>query len=64
MQAGRVAKRTCRATCRLGIHDPDRVIDIYIGTYTSKVRYTAGVGWQIYEMRLQKVAGEVIDKSV
>jgi len=44
--------------------DPDRVIDIYIGTYTSKVRYTAGVGWQIYEMRLQKVAGEVIDKSV
>ena len=45
-------------------HDPDRVIDIYIGTYYSKVRYTAGVGWQIYEMRLQKVAGEVIDKSV
>ena len=44
--------------------DPDRVIDIYIGTYYSKVRYTAGVGWQIYDMRLQKVAGEVIDKSV
>ena len=44
--------------------DPDRVIDIYIGTYYSKVRYTPGVGWQIYEMRLQKVAGEVIDKSV
>jgi hypothetical protein len=44
--------------------DPDRVIDIYIGTYYSKVRYTPGMGWQIYEMRLQKVAGEVIDKSV
>jgi|TARA_B100001059_G_scaffold101522_1_gene101307 hypothetical protein len=43
-------------------HDPDRVIDIYLGTYYSKVRYTPGVGWQIYDMRLEKVAGEVIDK--
>ena len=44
-------------------HDPDRVIDIYLGTYFSKVRYTDGIGWQIYDMRLEKVAGEVIDKS-
>lgn len=43
-------------------HDPDRVIDIYLGTYFSKVRYTPDVGWQIYDMRLEKVAGEVIDK--
>ena len=42
--------------------DDDRVIDIYLGTYYSKVRYTPGIGWQIYDMRLEKVAGEVIDK--
>mgnify|MGYP002262613310 FL=1 len=42
--------------------DDDRVIDIYLGTYYSKVRYTQGIGWQIYDMRLEKVAGEVIDK--
>lgn len=42
--------------------DDDRVIDIYLGTYYSKVRYTKGIGWQIYDMRLEKVAGEVIDK--
>jgi len=27
------------------------------------VRYTQGVGWQIFDMRLDKVAGEVFDKS-
>jgi len=43
-------------------HDPDRVIDIFLGTYYSKVRYTGSNGWQIYDMRLEKVAGEVIDK--
>ena len=43
-------------------HDPDRVIDIFLGTYHSKVRYAEGIGWQIYDMRLEKVAGEVIDK--
>ena len=42
--------------------DDDRVIDIYLGTYYSKVRYTEGIGWQIYDMRLEKVAGDVIDK--
>ena len=44
-------------------HDPDRVIDIFLGTYYSKVRYTGGAGWQIYDMRLEKVAGEVINKQ-
>ena len=43
--------------------DDDRVIDIYLGTYYSKVRYTRSIGWQIYDMRLEKVAGEVIDKQ-
>ena len=43
--------------------DDDRVIDIYLGTYYSKVRYTQGIGWQIYDMQLVKVAGEVIDKT-
>ena len=44
-------------------HDPDRVIVIFLGTYYSKVRYTQGIGWQIYDMGLEKVAGEVINKS-
>ena len=39
--------------------DPDRVLDIYIGTYHDKVRYLPGVGWQIYEVHLEKVSGEV-----
>jgi len=43
--------------------DPDRVLDIFIGTYNDKVRYTPGIGWQIYEMNLEKVSGEVTDKS-
>jgi len=43
--------------------DPDRVLDIYIGTYHDKVRYTPGVGWQIYDMHLEKVSGEVTSKS-
>lgn len=43
--------------------DPDRVLDIYIGTYHDKVRYTPGVGWQIYEMHLEKVSGEVTSKA-
>ena len=43
-------------------HDPDRIIDIYLGTYFDKVRYTQGSGWQIFDMRLEKVAGEVFDK--
>jgi len=42
--------------------DPDRVLDIFIGTYYDKVQYTPGIGWQIYHMTLEKVSGEVTDK--
>lgn len=43
--------------------DPDRVLDIFIGTYHDKVRYTPGVGWQIYDTYLEKVSGEVTTKG-
>ena len=43
--------------------DPDRVLDIFIGTYHDKLRYTPGVGWQIYDMYLEKVSGEVTAKG-
>jgi hypothetical protein len=38
---------------------PGRVLDIFIGTYRDKVRYTPGVGWQSYDMFLEKVSGAV-----
>lgn len=44
--------------------DPDRVLDIYIGTYHDKVRYVPGKGWQIYDMHLEKVSGEVTSKTL
>jgi len=31
---------------------------VFIGTYVDKVRYTPGVGWQIYDMNLVQVSGE------
>lgn len=31
---------------------------LFIGTYYDKVRYTPGVGWQIYDMELMRVSGE------
>ena len=43
--------------------DPDRVLDIFIGTYHDQVRYTAGIGWQIYAMELEKVSGEITAKE-
>ncbi len=43
--------------------DPDRVLDIFIGTYHDKVRYTPGVGWQIYDMELEQVSGAITQKS-
>lgn len=43
--------------------DPDRVLDIFIGTYYDQVRYTQGIGWQIYDMNLEQVSGEVTDKT-
>ena len=31
---------------------------VFIGTYKDKVRYTPGIGWQIYDMNLVQVSGE------
>jgi hypothetical protein len=31
---------------------------LFIGTYVDKVRYTQGIGWQIYDMNLVRVSGE------
>jgi len=42
--------------------DPDRVLDIFIGTYHDRVRFVPGKGWQIYEMELEKVSGAVTGK--
>lgn len=36
-----------------------RHFDIFIGTYHDQVRYVPGVGWQIHDMELEKVSGEV-----
>ena len=44
-------------------HDaPGELLDIFIGTYHDKVRYTPGLGWQIFAMELEKVAGEVTQR--
>jgi len=32
---------------------------VFFGTYVDKVRYTPGVGWQIYDMNLVQVSGDV-----
>ena len=37
---------------------PGGTVWVFIGTYHDKVRYTPGVGWQIYDMTLTQVAGE------
>ena len=37
---------------------PEGNVWVYLGTYDSKVRFTPGVGWQIYDMTLSQVAGE------
>ncbi len=42
--------------------DPDSVLDIFIGTYHDTLRYTPGIGWQIYAMELEKVSGAVTNK--
>ena len=34
---------------------------LFLGTYDSKVRFTPGVGWQMYDMTLTQVAGELRD---
>jgi len=40
--------------------DPGRVVDIFIGTYRDKVAFTPQIGWQIIEMRLEKVSGHTL----
>ena len=59
---GRGGEATMTSYLQAWHDDPDRVLDIFIGTYHDKVRYTPGVGWQIYDMTLEKVSGEVTDK--
>ncbi|BFM08316.1 nuclear transport factor 2 family protein [Halioxenophilus aromaticivorans] len=44
-------------------HDaPGEKLDIFIGVYHDKMQYTPGVGWQIYDMTLEKISGEVVEK--
>lgn len=38
---------------------PEGNVWLFLGTYDSKVRFTPGVGWQIYDMTLSQVAGEL-----
>ncbi len=59
---GKGGKATMTSYLQAWHDDPGEVLDIFIGTYHDKVRYTPGVGWQIYEMRLEKVSGEVTEK--
>ena len=40
--------------------DPGGVVDIFIGTYRDKVAFTPQLGWQIIEMRLEKVSGHTL----
>ena len=37
---------------------PAGAVWLFLGTYDSRVRFTPGVGWQIYDMTLTQVAGE------
>ena len=40
--------------------DPGGMVDIFIGTYRDKVAFTPQLGWQIIEMRLEKVSGHTL----
>ncbi len=40
---------------------PEGNVWLFLGTYDSKVRFTPGVGWQMYDMTLTQVAGELRD---
>jgi|TARA_B110000444_G_scaffold183429_1_gene172378 hypothetical protein len=41
-------------------HDmPDGQVWLFIGTYTSDVRFTPGAGWQIWRMNLHRETGEL-----
>lgn len=37
---------------------PAGTVWLFLGTYASMVRFTPGIGWQIYDMTLTQVAGE------
>ena len=43
--------------------DPGEVVDIFIGTYRDKVAFTPQIGWQIIEMRLEKVSGHTLSPN-
>ena len=40
-------------------HGHDDTLDIFIGIYHDKVRYVPGTGWQIAEMDLVRISGEI-----
>ncbi|MFV0276536.1 MAG: nuclear transport factor 2 family protein [Parahaliea sp.] len=45
-------------------HDaPDRLVDIFIGTYHDTVITVPGKGWQIAAMELEQVAGQVTQRQ-
>lgn len=37
---------------------PEDRVWLFLGTYHDKVRYQAGIGWQIYDTTLERVSGE------
>ena len=43
--------------------DPGGVVDIFIGTYRDTVGFTPQSGWQITEMRLEKVSGHTLSPT-
>ena len=40
-------------------HGHDDTLDIFIGIYHDKVRYVPGTGWQIEQMDLERISGEI-----
>lgn len=40
-------------------HGHDDTLDIFIGIYHDKLRYVPGTGWQIAEMDLVRISGEI-----
>ncbi|MBR9911804.1 MAG: nuclear transport factor 2 family protein [Gammaproteobacteria bacterium] len=60
--SGRGGEATMTSYLQAWHDDPDRVLDIFIGTYHDQLRYSPENGWQIYAMVLEKVSGEVTAK--
>lgn len=40
-------------------HGHDDTLDIFIGIYHDKARYVPGTGWQIEQMDLERISGEI-----